>query len=297
MELNGQEVRFRGGPIRVAYMDGEGYQFLDNPEAAIETLRKSRTRADVFTFIQRLSESEPKFSYPREFDNFAALPVSTYDHWMAKQIDFKTRNKVRKAAKNGVVTQEVPYDDTFVQGISRIYNECPVRQGMQFWHYGKDIETVRQINGTFPDRSIYIGAFHEGMMIGFVKLVTDEQRGQAGLMQILSMIQYRDKAPTNALVAQAVRSCAERGIPYLWYAKITYGKKGEDSLAEFKRHNGFQKLEVPRYYVPLTMIGRIAVRFGLHRSLLEWVPAPMTATYRKIRGFWYARKLPHLKNA
>lgn len=297
LELNGKEVRFRGGLIRLAHIDGEGYQFLEDPEAAVETLRKSRTRVDVFTFVQRLSETAPKFSYPTEYDNFAALPVSTYDHWMAKQIDFKTRNKVRKAAKNGVLTQEVAYDDAFVEGISRIYNESPVRQGMRFWHYGKDIEAVRKINGTFPDQSIYIGAFLEGNLIGFVKLVTDENRGQAGLMQILSMMHHRDKATTNALVAQAVRSCAERGIPYLWYANFTYGKKEEDSLAEFKRHNGFQRRDIPRYYVPLTMAGRIALRFGLHRNMLSWVPAPMTATYRKVRSLWYARKLPHLKNA
>ena len=297
MELCGRELRFRGSLIRIAHIDGEGYQFLENPEAAVGALRTLRHGIDVFTFIQKLSETAPLYSFPMELDNFAALRVTTFDDWMSHTINFKARNKVRKAAKCGVSVREVAYDDEFVRGISQIYNESPVRQGMRFWHYGKDIETVRKINGTFPDRSIYIGAFYEGTMIGFVKLVTDENRGQAGLMQILSMIQHRDKAPTNALVAQAVRSCADRGIPYLWYANITYGKKGEDSLAEFKRHNGFQKLEIPRYYVPLTIAGRIALRFGLHRSLLEWVPAPMTATYRKVRGFWYARKLPDLKNA
>ena len=44
-------------------------------------------------------------------------------------------------------------------------------------------------------------------------------------MQIVSMVGHQDKAPTNALIAQAVRSCAERGIPYLWYANMSYGKK------------------------------------------------------------------------
>jgi len=116
-------------------------------------------------------------------------------------------------------------------------------------------------------------------------------------MQIVSMIQHRDKAPTNALIAQAVRSCADRSIPYLWYANFSYGKKQSDTLADFKRHNGFQKVELPRYYIPLTVTGRIALRLGLHRKTNEWVPEPMAASYRRIRSFWYEKKFPRLEKA
>ena len=151
-----------------------------------------------------------------------------------------------------MVVREIPFDDALVRGIHSVYNESPIRQGKRFWHYGKDLEAVRRMNGTFLDRSIFIGAYFQDNLIGFVKLVSDEDRGQAGLMQIVSMIQHRDKAPTNALLAQAVRSCTERGISYLWYANFTYGNKQRDSLADFKRHNGFQKVGLPRYYVPLT---------------------------------------------
>ena len=90
---------------------------------------------------------------------------------------------------------------------------------------------------------------------------------QAGLMNIVSMIQHRDKAPTNALMAQAIRSCADRGISNLWYANMSYGKKQlESALADFKRHNGFQKVDLPRYYVPLTVVGRVALRLSLHHN-------------------------------
>jgi len=153
------------------------------------------------------------------------------------------------------------------------------------------------MNATFLDRSIFIGAFFDGTLIGFVKLVTNEDSSQAGLMQIVSMIQHRDKAPTNALIAQAVRSCADRKIPHLWYANFSYGKKQTDSLAEFKRHNGFQKVELPRYYVPLTVAGRVALRLGLHHKANDWIPEPVAATYRRIRSSWYAKKFPGLENA
>ena len=291
MEISGKIVCIDGKLIRIAYLDGEGYQFLQDPESAIETLRKSGTRIDLFTFMQRISDTAPKYAYPMEWDNVAALPITNFDDWMKNQIDFKVRNKVRKATKSGVGVREVPFDGSFIQGISDIYNESPVRQGMPFWHYGKDMEYARRVNGTFLDRSIHIGAFFEDKMIGFVKLVTDENSSQAGLMQIVSMIQHRDKAPTNALIAQAVKSCAERGIPHLWYAKFSYGKRQTDSLAEFKRHNGFQKVDLPRYYVPLTIAGRVALRLGLHHDLADWIPEPVIAKYRSIRSRWYGKKV------
>lgn len=156
---------------------------------------------------------------------------------------------------------------------------------------------MRRMNATFMDRSIFIGAFLNGSLIGFVKMVANEDWKQAGLMQIVSMIQHRDKAPTNALIAQAVSSCADRGISHLWYANFSYGRKQEDSLAEFKRHNGFQKVDVPRYFVPLTFAGRAALRLGLHRQAYDWIPEPLTNTYRKVRRIWYAKRFPGLESA
>jgi hypothetical protein len=297
MEICRKEIRTRGKLVRIAFVDGEGYQFLDDLEPALQALRTSAERVDLFTFVQRLSDTSPRYRYPMEWDNMAVLPISSYDNWMKHQIDFKVRNKVRKAEKSGVAVREVPFDDIFVRGVSAIYNEAPVRQGKRFWHYGKDLNAVRGMNGTFIDRSIFIGAFFREVMVGFVKLVTDEDQEQAGLMQIVSMIQHRDKAPTNALIAQSVRSCAERGIPNLWYANFSYGKKQQDSLADFKRHNGFEKVDLPRYYVPLTLTGRVALHFGLQHGVTDRIPETLAARYRRVRSWWYTKKFPGLENA
>lgn len=296
-KVSDKEIRIKGRLIRIAFLDGEGYQFLDDPESAIKILRESGNRIDVLTFIQQLSDTSPNHNYLMEWDNFAALRVSTFDEWMTKQIDFKVRNKVRKAIKNGVIVRELPLDDALIRGISEIYNETPIRQGRRFPHYGKDLESLRKMKSTFLDQSIFIGAFFEDHLIGFMKLVTNENRTQAGLMHILSMIKYRDKAPTNALMAQAVRSCAERGISYLWYANYSYGKKHGDPLADFKRHNGFEKIDVPRYYIPLTILGRIALRLGLHHDLMSWIPEPLAATYRKFRSSWWSKRFQGLERA
>jgi hypothetical protein len=285
-----KDVNVGGRLIRIARVDGEKYRFLDDPEPVVEGLKKCGARIDLFTFIQKLPETSPKYRYPMEWDNFAALPISTFDHWWAQQIDGKTRNMVRRAEKKGVVVREVSFDDALVGGIWEIYNECPVRQGRPFPHYGKDLETVRKMSATFMQTSVFIGAFLGEKLIGFVKLTSNEARSQAGVMHIVAMVQHRDKSPTNALIAQAVRSCAERGIPYLVYSNFAYGKKERDSLSDFKESNGFQRIDLPRYYVPLNVVGRLALRLGLHHSVFDHVPESVLARFRELRSAWYNRQ-------
>ena len=183
--------------------------------------------------------------------------------------------------------REVPFGEELIKGICAVYNETPVRQGKRFPHYGMTLERARKYAGTFLDRSIYIGAFLGDSMIGFLKLVMNESRTQACLVHILSMVQHKEKAPTNALIAEAVRACAEHDVPFLVYEHFTYGKKVGDSLAHFKEVNGFKRVDVPRYYVPLTPIGQIALRLGLHHRFSDVIPEPVARRLRDLRRSWY----------
>jgi hypothetical protein len=110
------------------------------------------------------------------------------------------------------------------------------------------------------------------------------------MMHIISMVQHRDKAPTNALIAQAVRSCAERGIAYLVYSNFSIGKKQRDSLSDFKENSGFQKMCVPRYYVALTPLGWAAFRLGLHHRIMDRVPETILGRLREVRKAWHNRR-------
>jgi hypothetical protein len=74
------------------------------------------------------------------------------------------------------------------------------------------------------------------------------------------------------------------------YSNFSYGNKKTDSLAEFKEHNGFQRINLPRYYVPMTPKGRIALRLGLHRSLSAYIPESVMSAIRDYRTRWYMRK-------
>jgi len=290
MKICGKDIRVRGRLIRVAALEAETYEFFEDPKPALEALRKCGVPVDLFTFMQRLPETSPKYDYPMEWDNLAALPILTFDYWWTQQIGFKARNKAKQAEKKGVTLREVSFGGALAKGIWEIYNECPVRQGKPFAHFGKDVETVGRETGTFLDRSFFIGAFLHDKLIGFAKLICDETRTQAGLVHIISMIQHRDKAPTNALIAEAVRSCAVREIPYLVYSRFSGRKEQRDSLIEFKERNGFQQINLPRYYVPLTRTGQAALRLGLHKAFADHIPEPIVTKLRKLRTAWYSRK-------
>jgi hypothetical protein len=289
MNICGKGVQVRGRLIRIARLDGEKYNSPDDPEVILDGLRNCGTRIDIFTFLQKGLETEPKYAYPMELDNLAVLPVSTFDHWWMHQIRSLPRNRARQAEKKGVVLREVPVDDVLFKGIVEIYNECPIRQGKRFPYYGMSLDSARLYASTFLDRSIYIGAFLGDSMIGFIKLVTDEARTQACLVHILSMVKHKDKAPTNALIAAAVRCCADREIRHLVYERFSYGKKKDDSLSHFKEVNGFARVNLPRYYVPLTPLGRAALRLGLHHRFVDHLPESLTAKFRDLRRAWYSR--------
>ena len=291
MKVGGKDIVMRGRLIRIARLDEDTYESMKDPEPVLEGLRKSGTRVDLFTSMQIMPETTPKFSYPMEWDNLAVLPVSTFDHWWKHQIRSLARNRARQAEKRGVTLREIPFDDVLVQGIWQVYNECPFRQGKPFFHYGRDIEAIRNELATFPDTSIFVGAFLGDTLIGFAKMTCDETYAQANIMNIVSMVRHKDKAPTNALIAQAVRSCAERGIRYLAYQSFSYGKKQKDSLSDFKENNGFERVNLPRYYVPLTATGWVAYRLGLHKRLSDHIPESLLIRYRELRNGWISRKL------
>lgn len=285
-----RDIRVEGRLLRLAQPHGDRYRFLNDPAAVVDALRHCGTRVDLLSFAQRLPETKPIYPYPMELDNYAVLPISNFENWWTHQIGFKARNKAKQAEKRGVCLRESPFDEVLVKGIWEIYNECPIRQRRRFPHYGKNLEMVQREEATFLDSSIFIGAYYADQLIGFVKIVADETWTQAGLMNIVSMIRHRDKAPQNALVAQAVRACASRGIQFLVYSRFAYGKKQHDSLSDFKERNGFKRVDLPRYNVPLTPLGWIALRLGMHHRLTERIPASLAAKLRDVRAAWYDKR-------
>lgn len=289
IQINGTNIQIRGSLLKIARLDGENFLFTNDPTSIVRGLRQHP--ADLFTFVQKVADTDPKFKWPMEWDNLAVLPIITFDDWWNKQLGFKARNKAKQAEKRGVVIREVPFSDELVEGIWQIYNETPVRQGRRFPHFGKDLQTVYRDEATYLDLSVFLGAYFDGKLIGFIKLLWDYDGSQAGLLNIVSLIAQRDKAPTNALLTRAVRVCAERQTPFLVYSNFAYGRRSRDSLSDFKERNAFRRVDLPRYYVPLSPVGHLALRLGLHKKLSERIPESAILRLREFRKQWYVRKM------
>jgi hypothetical protein len=292
MEINGQKIMVEGKILRVAKPHAnpqdEWFDDVTNPEMLIDNLRKSKHCPDILTFWQRLPDTSPKYSYVMELDSIAALPIKSYSYWWEKQIDRKARNKARKAEKKGVIVRPATFDERFIQGMTSIFNETPIRQGRRYLHYGKDFETVKHEFSRFSFREEIFGAYLGEELVGFTML--SNAVNYLFLGQIISKIVHRDLAPNNALLAKAVERCAEKGIPYLVYAYWV-----DDALGDFKRSNGFRKFDLPRYFVPLTKKGKLALSlglhrlnpFGLHRGWKRTVPKQIRDPLKKLRAHLY----------
>lgn len=288
-DIAGHAVRVDGRLARVARLRDEYYDFVESPQAFVESLKMKRELpADIFTFIPPIPKRGDVHPFYSEMDHAAVLSLTTYDDWWKKQINDKTRNMVRKAGKSGVEIKRVEFNDELVEGITRIYNETPLRQGRRFRHFGKPAHTIKADHGTFLERSEFHGAFFHGELIGFIKLVHGS--GISNLMQIISMVSHRSKAPTNALIATAVERCTTLGIPLLHYG--TWSRR---SMGDFKKHHGFTRVEVPRYYIPLNVRGAIALKCGLHRPMIDRIPEEWLDRLAVLRGKWNATKYRNYK--
>jgi len=282
--MENRKIEVSGKFIKIARLGEEWYVDVTNPQIFMDYIRTNRIKADILTFWQRLPDVTPRHNYKMEWDSIAVLPVKNFNYWFTKTISGKERNLIRKAQKKGVVIKLTRYDDQFVKGITEIFNETPIRQGKPFWHYGLDYNTVKSEFSQNIHREQLIGAYYDEELIGFIMLAN---AGKYAMMtQILSKIAHRDKAVNNALIAKAVEICSENNIPYLVYAKWVYG-----TLGDFKKNNGFEKIDLPRYYVPLTIWGSIVLKLNLHHGIIPLLPDTLVSTLIKLRNKWYSRKL------
>ena len=309
METNNIEISVKGVPVRVPvtsvndwkvivtgkwlklasiydeeWLEGEAVQ---DPEVFIRHLTAGALKADVLSFARKLPETKRRFPYPFEWDNVAAIPITTFSEWWEKRVSHDLRKDVKRAKKRGVIVKVAEFGDALVGEIKELYDETPVRQGRPFWHYGKSPDVVRKENATYLDRSVFIGAYCGEELIGFMKIVCVGQI--ARMMQILAKPRHYDKRPMNALIAKAVEVCEQRHCTYLTYGNYTYGNKRKDTVIDFKRRNGFEEILFPRYFIPLTVKGRLAIKAKLHLGIRGMLPAGAIYLFLTLRTWLQAR--------
>ena len=289
VDVEGKKLYATGKWLKIARVRGEEMleNELSNPEAYIQTLKEAsahRVRADIFTFPQKLPATEPKYSYPMERESVAAIHISSFKEWW-DSLPQETRKNVRRSAKRGVVVRISEFGDDLIEGIRRVNDDSPVRQGLQNAYYGKSASETQKLYGEFVGRCDFICAYVGEELIGFLHLVY--RGGVASILNLTTKPSHFDKRPANSLLASAVQLCEDKGITYIVYGLYNYGNKRDSPLREFKVRCGFQEILVPRFFAPLTLWGKIAVKAKLHRGLIGILPTFMIAPGLRVRSLWY----------
>jgi hypothetical protein len=251
--------------IKIARNAREYEKDIASTEKLVDRLKERGV--DIFTFIERRwshTIPHPPKNWIKADDNVAILQVSSYGDWW-KNIGKKTRNMVRKAKKSGVITKVNAATEELAEGIWKIYNETPVRQGRAFPHFGVTLQTVKR-RVSSAKNSTFIGSYVADELAGFIHLVHGDNI--AITSQILSLQKHWDKAVNNALLAKAIEVCANQHVKWLMYGRMG----NHPSLDRFKQSNGFTRFSLIRYYVVLTAKGKIATKLGLHRTVKDTLP-------------------------
>jgi hypothetical protein len=292
LRVDGKHIIVRGQWLKTAIVNDEEWleTEIENPQQCAMLLKSTASpdlKADIFSFAQKIPTTQPKFAYAKEWDSIAVVEIKSFSDWWEK-LPQETRKNVRRAQKRGVIMKVRSLDQDLLQDLLTLNNDSPVRQGKVFTHFGKSLEQVAKDQRDFLDRSDYICAYYEKELIGVLKLV---HRGSvASILTFLPKASHNDKRPANALIAKAVEVCEQRGTRYLTYGMFNYGKKKDTPLREFKVRNGFQEMLAPRYYIPLTSWGALAIKLGLHRGLIGILPHRVITFLVAARAKWYGFK-------
>jgi hypothetical protein len=277
--MQGREFYSRGRIWRICGLVNAWYEDVEDPPRLVRSLKQNRPSAEIFTFFQRVPHVIPAYNFPMDRYQVSVIELSNYEQWWNSGIGKKTRQAIKKSRKTGVEVRQAVFDDDLVRGIGEICNETPVRQGKRFPHYGDDLPTVRRKHETFIERSEFLGAYYQGKLIGFIKLVFEKEF--TDILQLLTRIAYQENNPANALLDQAVRLCCERQVKYL-----AYGDWNATGLGDFKRHNGFTCMDLPRYYLPVNAWGAIAIKLNLHLGLKSILPPPLVGAFKTMRLYY-----------
>jgi len=268
---------------KVGYFKAEWDKNILPEPAFLEKLKERDI--DVFTFPERkwcFSISNPPSNWIKTKDNVGLLEIKDYETWW-NSVGKKTRNMVRRAEKSGIKVTVVIPSEKLAEGIWKIYNETPIRQGRAFPHYGEPLEKVKS-KIFAPTNSTHIGAYLQEELVGFIVILYGSNI--ANISEILSMQKHRDKAVNNALLAKAVEVCASKGQRWLMYGRFG----NHPSLDRFKESNGFVNFPLTRYYVPLTWQGGVAIRLGLRKEFQDALPQSLKYPLIPVEN-WVSRNL------
>ena len=244
------------GVVTVAKYDTSSEFLID-----VDPDNVPHVKADLFSFWNRDWIQPRTYDYPSVEDNVCLLSISAHREWF-RQIKRKTRNMIRKSQKSDCTVASLAFNRDSYERILQIFQETPTRQGRPFPnYYMTSWRHVAEKLMPWQATSQLIGLFLKDTLIGFTALVFVD--GYILISHFLSYQQHYDKAPNNRLMSAIVQTAEAKGIHTIVYGKMASGNTG---LNRFRRHHGFRRFRVPRYYVAMSGKGRVIMKIGINRS-------------------------------
>ncbi|MGD0405033.1 MAG: hypothetical protein ABSB10_00065 [Candidatus Bathyarchaeia archaeon] len=265
------------------------FEYIFDIEPEKELLAHLRSNAvDLFTFISRdfLGSVEGKYPFHREIENYAIMRINSYNDWWNYGIKKRERQSVKKAEKSGLKVKQAEINEEFLKGVQKVYNETPYREGRRYSGYGQNLQALKRKFENIGDSDV-LGAYFNSELVGILWIAYGDRA--AMFRSFVSLMKHRDKCPNNALISEAVRRCAEKGLQFLVYGN-KYGFI--PSLDRFREHQGFCRFPLPRYYLPLTTKGQLAIKLKVHRKLEYSLPLPIERVGLKLYNS-ASRIVPH----
>jgi hypothetical protein len=295
LQVNHHKLIAKGTWLKIAQVRGEEMMEseLEDPEIYRAALMNDTDRilkADIFSFTQKLPATQPRYTYPMEWESISAIPLVSFKQWW-EGLPQETRKNVRRCQKRGVTIKVQEFDEDLIEGIREVNDDTPLRQDRRNAYYGLSSEETRKRYSEFVGRCDFICAYSGEEMIGFMHLV---YRGDvAAILNLTAKPSHFDKRPSNALLAKGVEICEARGISHISYGLYNYGNKRNSSLREFKIRNGFKEILIPRYFVPVTRWGRLCMLAKLHRGLIGNLPSSVITAGLRVRALWFDLRNSH----
>lgn len=223
----------------------------------------TRKGVDLFTFIERSFLGASKGNELGLFSNLETiglLRMKCFDEWF-KSITHRARQLTRKGQRMGLKVGVVDINEDFLRSAFRIYNETPIRQGRKYSGFGLSMTDLRTKFSKMDDSEV-IGAYFNNELVGLMWVGYGDR--VATVNSFLSLISCRDKYyPNYALLAETVKRSCEKGYKFLTYGNMGYNP----GLDFFKKTNGFKIFAAPRYYVPLSAKGQLAIKLKLFQPV------------------------------
>lgn len=187
------------------------------------------------------------------------------------QIEKRTRNRIRKAEKEGLVVINIDTVDSIYTWIDDIY-QCNVsalkRQGR--WgaypdsNKGVFLSELVSAKKLLKEYFNIYGAIYNGRLVAYMVIHEYNKLMQVG--KAMSHTKFLNKYPNEALLAHIVRKACEHGFEHFVYGWDRVTRDGKipslySSLQRFKFKFGFREVPIPIYRLGLTRRGRIMQHF------------------------------------